>query len=102
MFRSMNVVLIVYSRLEANGEDRKVRSSDSTRRPLGGAVVDMSRGSRSSVVPFGGGRTFGVRSATTGSLAVRSIREDPVELNSMLGWLIDQKNIVIGGMLRQY
>jgi hypothetical protein len=35
----------------------------------------MSRGSRGDVVSYGGGRTFGVRSATTGSPAVRSIRK---------------------------
>jgi hypothetical protein len=34
----------------------------------------MSRGSRGCVAPSGGGRTFGARSATTGSPAVRSVR----------------------------
>lgn len=34
----------------------------------------MSRGSRCCVAPTGGGRTFGARSATTGSPAVRSVR----------------------------
>lgn len=34
----------------------------------------MLHGSRGVIVPYGGGCTFGVRSATTGSLAVRSIR----------------------------
>jgi hypothetical protein len=46
--------------LTRNGEDRKVHASNSTRRPLGGVVVDMSRGSREDAVPFGGGRTFGM------------------------------------------
>jgi len=36
--------------------------------------VDMSRGSLGCVAPVGGGRTFGARSATTGSPAVRSVR----------------------------
>jgi len=62
------------NRLEANGEDRKVRASDSTRRPFGGVAVDMSRGSLGCVAPVGGGRTFGARSATTGSPASREER----------------------------
>jgi hypothetical protein len=57
-----------------SGTERAELIKSSTRRPLGGVVVDMSRGSRGDVISFGGGRTFGERSATTGSLAVRSIR----------------------------
>ena len=34
----------------------------------------MPHGSRGVAVPYGGGRTFGVWSATTGSPAVRSVR----------------------------
>ena len=34
----------------------------------------MPHGSRGVAVPYGGGRTFGVWSATTGSSAVRSVR----------------------------
>jgi len=62
-----------WNRLEANGEDRNVRASDSARRPFGGGGVGTSHDGCAAAVPFGGGRTSGVWSATTGLLAVRSV-----------------------------
>jgi hypothetical protein len=53
---------------------RKVRVPDSTCRSFGRADVDTSLDGRGRAQPFGGGRTFGARNATTGSSAVSSVR----------------------------
>ena len=54
--------------------DREVRPSDSVRRRGGGARSRMPSWQRGGVAVVGGGRIFGVRSATTGSSAARSSR----------------------------
>jgi len=55
---------------------RRTRTSRQrqTCRSFGRADVDTSLDGRGRAQPFGGGRTFGARNATTGSSAVRSVR----------------------------